>query len=680
MEEWNNNPMSMTNSEIDEKYNIPKTRTRGFSINTKEIVQNELSHLSFKKHVRLQGVLILMLLLIISAGHFVVFHVFANTQASSDYQQINTEFVWVFLAFSIIYFLRTIHILGTWKGTAKDLIKEKYDVNTNENVENEQATNVLSTIKSKYTAGTNFYNDNFGINGKYYLYLLYAGEFTESWVQLNNLFQTYLCTMEVGWNFVFISILMIDSFHRCKFMYKKIRGESSTIHFNERNLQVVLDIAMDIFFLVVPLVIMRFFNRMTLGRGEVFVIVLVPSISLFTKLPDVLEQFIYNQIVEEITVSQAKGSFFAKRRRRSLFGQSVNEHVVEIQNDAFPYVAKVVVLAISFMYALFLTVFILVQIANLSFQDTCEASFGNTNIWEKGCKIKTPFCKRPFSPKCNCAYLNIENDYTITSLPDNIVTEMDALRMVEIRMCNLTKLPSNMEKLVEMDSFEIAFTHLEEFQVDISKWNKLSRLTLWYNKISSYHEQSFWNHPTVKGIDIRDNPGMNFPNDENLVQLSLPSLSFLHMGNNSMSIKRSITRSSFPNLLFLYLNGNHIHKFPDESLQLKLRYLGIARCNLKAIPSYLSNFKSLSYLDARDNNITAVDKSLEKLIETNKIEAYFSGNDILCSSTSTRKEIIDCKPLCSKYCWSRNAGNDGFCDIECNSKDCEYDGGNCITT
>ena len=39
--------------------------------------------------------------------------------------------------------------------------------------------------------------------------------------------------------------------------------------------------------------------------------------------------------------------------------------------------------------------------------------------------------------------------------------------MVEIRNCNLTKLPSNMEKLVEVDTFEIAFTHLDEFQVDI---------------------------------------------------------------------------------------------------------------------------------------------------------------------------------------------------------------------
>ena len=69
------------------------------------------------------------------------------------------------------------------------------------------------------------------------------------------------------------------------------------------------------------------------------------------------------------------------------------------------------------------------------------------------------------------------------------------------------------------------------------------------------------------GIDIRDNPGMHFPNNEDIVQLSLPSLSYLHMGNNSMTIKRSITSSSFPNLMYLYLNGNHIHKFPDESLQ-----------------------------------------------------------------------------------------------------------------
>ena len=37
--EWNDNPMLMTNSEIDEKYKIPKTRTRGLSINTKDIVK-----------------------------------------------------------------------------------------------------------------------------------------------------------------------------------------------------------------------------------------------------------------------------------------------------------------------------------------------------------------------------------------------------------------------------------------------------------------------------------------------------------------------------------------------------------------------------------------------------------------------------------------------------------------
>ena len=35
--------------------------------------------------------------------------------------------------------------------------------------------------------------------------------------------------------------------------------------------------------------------------------------------------------------------------------------------------------------------------------------------------------------------------------------------------------------------------------------------------------------------------------------------------------------------------------------------LGIARCNLKSLPSYLSKFERLRYLDARDNKIVNVD-------------------------------------------------------------------------
>ena len=85
---------------------------------------------------------------------------------------------------------------------------------------------------------------------------------------------------------------------------------------------------------------------------------------------------------------------------------------------------------------------------NLSFQDRCDATFDHSGVWN-GCAIKIPFCKRPFTPKCNCAYLHIENDYTLT-LPQKMTTEMDGLRKVLIKNGNLTTLPKDMENLVEM--------------------------------------------------------------------------------------------------------------------------------------------------------------------------------------------------------------------------------------
>ena len=58
------------------------------------------------------------------------------------------------------------------------------------------------------------------------------------------------------------------------------------------------------------------------------------------------------------------------------------------------------------------------------------------------------------------------------------------------------------------------------------------------------------------------------------------------------------------------------------------------------------------------------------------VESYFSGNLDLCTSNTDKS--LDCEPLCSKYCWSRNVIKDGYCDIECNDKLCNYDGGDCL--
>ena len=49
-----------------------------------------------------------------------------------------------------------------------------------------------------------------------------------------------------------------------------------------------------------------------------------------------------------------------------------------------------------------------------------------------------------------------------------------------------------------------------------------------------------------------------------------------------------------------------------------------------------------------------VDDDLKRTFETNDVESYFSGNAVCM------KDVLDCEPLCSKYCWSRKVGNDDY--------------------
>ena len=191
---------------------------------------------------------------------------------------------------------------------------------------------------------------------------------------------------------------------------------------------------------------------------------------------------------------------------------------------------------------------------------------------------------------------------------------------------------------------------------------------MFYNNITRYDEKALWTHKNLAGVQLENNIGLYPPK----IDINMPLLQFLAFANNGMTLNINFNKEKFPNLMFLYLNGNKLLKFPDESLQGNLVQMGVARCNLKSLPLYLSNFKRLNYLDARDNNITDVDDGLKKLIKTNNVESYFSGNEV-CSIDKS----LDCEPLCSKFCWSRHVKKDGYCDVECNSYECEYDGGDC---
>ena len=153
----------------------------------------------------------------------------------------------------------------------------------------------------------------------------------------------------------------------------------------------------------------------------------------------------------------------------------------------------------------------------------------------------------------------------------------------------------------------------------------------------------------------------------------MPALNFLHLGENNIVIDKQVfNHKSFPSINYLYLSGNYLQEFPEESLKDSIVYLGIARCNIKSLPSRLSKFRYLKYLDARDNSIVTVSDDLKSLLENNEVESYFSGNAVCKTDRS-----LDCDPLCSKVCWSRRVAKNGECDISCNSNDCSYDGGDC---
>jgi hypothetical protein len=348
------------------------------------IVKNTLSNLSFRKHIRFGGFIILLMILSIAVFHFVIFFIYANTFANNNgFQVISRPLVWVFLLFSILYASGFIYIVVVWKKNVKNAVSSKYGIGEKEN--NRQSATFTSKIISKYNRLSSYYMDNFDINGNYYLPVLYLSEVAESSIQLMNLFRLYSCALPIGWNMVFAFVLLIESSHRTKFMFRKIWGKSD-IRFNERNLQVVVDIAIDLFFLIIPLVILWYGYNMVISIGEILQIVLLPSAMLLPKLITVIDQTANNHVNEEISMRQAKMSYKSRRNRRTFFGSSVNEEVEEKQNRNFPRYMKLWVFFVSFSFSVNLLIMILLQLTNLSLLVKCAETFDNNDLWKKVAK------------------------------------------------------------------------------------------------------------------------------------------------------------------------------------------------------------------------------------------------------------------------------------------------------
>ena len=100
----------------------------------------------------------------------------------------------------------------------------------------------------------------------------------------------------------------------------------------------------------------------------------------------------------------------------------------------------------------------------------------------------------------------------------------------------------------------------------------------------------------------------------------------------------------------------------------------------------MPTFKGIYIFDARNNSITQVNTEFLDALKRNEgrdgFEVLFAGNPV-CQDDDAGNEIrskvgdLSCEPLCSIYCWSRNAGSNTICDASCNSKQCDYDQREC---
>lgn len=595
--------------------------------------------ISFRTHVGWDGVL--WALFSVGVAGLFVYVTFLYTKEFGVWHRPGA---WVFIVFAVLYTLLPLWLLFMWRGIATRF-DSKIDIYKPKQEHGRTQKKGTSFVRKIFNA-----RKLFRIDGSLFLWKLYLLELTESVNQIINLATLYVCTLPVQITSSMSVFLCADAFYRA---YQLNKPNTSV----RRLRQVKLDLFVDFVCLTAPLCVLWFRYQTPISIPEMIQITAWPSLCILSKLKSILRNGVKARAANAILLQQSNR---LNNRSKSIDCLPYNAAINKQQEQWIP---KVVSRAFSVYNVICGVSFLVVAVAHVAMQPSgCDEK-----TWSKGCSIKIPFCHTMFKPTCNCVSLKIENDKNLTTLPSSLAEEMSELRRVFIHNCNLTKLPPKMEQLTEMVDFQVSFNHLEEFMVDVLKWKKLSTLFLMYNNITKYNAQAIWTHPHLVGLALERNH-LEMPTS----RLYLPSLTFLHLGENNMTINKQINIKSLPNIAFLYLNGNNLGAVPSESLRDQLSYLGIARCNLKSLPAYTSRFRNLQYLDARDNSIENVDNDLKDLLRRNKVESYFSGNPVCIKDGS-----LDCAPLCSKTCWSRKVGNDDECDVSCSSKDCRYDGGDC---
>ncbi len=466
------------------------------------------------------------------------------------------------------------------------------------------------------------------------------------------------------------------------------KSKMTLISIGQRNKQVFSDMLLDAIFLILPIGALYLYN-IDLAIVEVVWLVLMPTISLASKLNDLLDEDLKKQM--DKTYNTVLSMKFNKKghQRASYMGLKRMEIICAEQNKHFPKSAKQIFFAINSSLSLVTIVMILFYAVQWALVDqSCNESLGKL-IWEKSCHIKVPFCNSVFEPTCDCCSFYLDG-HNYTQLP-NGVEEFTAIRRFVFKHGNLKDLPkTHIEKWNRVNSFDVSNNKLLSFQINVSTWPSLVSLNLRFNSIKNMSTE-IWTHKQVVNLQLNSNTGLSIPS-RIAVQIHMPMLRFLSIANNSISLPSHFGKNEFPNLGYLYMNNNNLNIFPENFNTLNTRTLtklSLASGNISHIPQFIHKFNNLQLLDFRDNDIKTLTSEfsswLKKKVtdskgDTKKFEQLFAYNPICNNNTVADKNLdfLDCEPVCSVFCFSRNALGDGQCDFTCNSKECKYDEGDCL--
>eukprot|EP00942_MAST-04A_sp_MAST-4A-sp1_P000681 g681.t1 len=439
-----------------------------------------------------------------------------------------------------------------------------------------------------------------------------------------------------------------------------------------RDTQIKLDVLENFFCVALPLLIMWYGYKVPISVEEMLQLTFLPSLSLLKKLDTILEGIIRFRTATTLLKAEEKAAVRASRRRNSFFNDITLFEVAKQQQEAVPYIVHV---GAGICQAIFGIVFLCTAIVQLVAQHntTCEPL-----LWDS-CVVRAPFCGNAFRPTCNCAVLNVRK-HNWTALPDEIY-EMKALKVMRINHGPLEVLPDNTDRsFQQLSVLDLCYNELTEVPESLGNL-KIIRLDLSNNKLNALSD-GIWANSYTLNLFLDNNYISKIP----ISIENARTLSNLYVNNNSLV---DVPQEVFTlNLRSLFLDGNYLTNVPKEIEKVQtLQILHLHNNNIKNVINSIGRLVRLRILDLRNNSIKEL--SEEAVVDLKALEYIYLSDNPVCSNgwldkVPKVKNIVEkstdlgagCKPQCSIYCQDRWVG-DGFCVRDCNSFDCNYDGGDC---